>query len=220
MKILVHGDNTKKFFNMDSIREPYYANVKHDKNNIDFLRPWYCELTALYYVLNNYTDDIIGLEQYRRYILKNDLSKPIDEIEISNILQNYDVICGKEHYPNGNGAYIFTWPIRNGLKDRFLVFIDTIKQMYGNEMADHFNKFLYGQWHCHGNLMIGKRTIIKEYFEWLCNTFVEYNKKIKLDNNSYRTNEYLSEFFFGAWLTYNNYKIYFSHWMNCGRIIE
>jgi hypothetical protein len=219
MKILVHGDKEKHFFAMDSIREPYYANIKHEKNNIDFLRPWWCELTALYYVLNNYNDTIIGIEQYRRYLLNNEKTAPLNETEINSLLLNYDIICGKERYPSHVGRYIYCWPINTGKKFYFEIYLDVLNDMFGKEMSDFFRNFLYGIWHCHGNLMIGKRQIIKEYMDFLINTFDEFKKRIDL-RNTIRSFEYISEFLFGAWLTYNNYKIYFSHWMNCGRIIE
>lgn len=219
MKILVHGDNTKNFFNMDSIREPYYANVKHDENNIDFLRPWWCELTALYYVLTNYTDDIVGIEQYRRYIMNNTKTAPIGEEEINVLLNDYDVICGKDRYPGPVGPYIYCWPIRTGKQYYFEIYLNVINDLYGKEMAEHFRKFLYGNWHCHGNLVIGKREVLQDYMNFLIETFDVFKNKIDLRFTA-RSFEYISEFLFGAWLTYNNKKIYFSHWMNCGKIIE
>ena len=78
---------------------------------------------------------------------------------------------------------------------------------------------MYGQWHCHGNLVIGKRTVLEDYFDFLINTFTVL--KTKLDIHRYpRMLEYLSEFLFGAWLTYNNKKIYWQPWSNCGRVVE
>ena len=47
MKILVVGRNDNKYLNFDNIRENYFVNVEHEKDNIDYLNPWYCELTAL-----------------------------------------------------------------------------------------------------------------------------------------------------------------------------
>lgn len=219
MKIYVVGSSKNKFLPLDDIREKFLIDQPHEGDNIDFLNPWYCELTGLYYLWKHVDDDIVGLEHYRRYFLGKN-GAILDKKEIENILINYDIICAKEHYPNGNGTYIFTWPIRNGKRDYFLQFIATLKNLYGDEVAKHFNDFLYGQWHCQGNLMIGKRKIIEKYLEWLFNTLIEYNKTVNLTENTKRINAYISEFFFGAWLTLNNYKIYWSKYNNCGNIID
>lgn len=220
MKILVHGDKGKEFLVPESnIRTHYYANEHHDGVNIDFLRPWFCELTALFYCLNNYSDDIVGLEQYRRFILSDDELQPITETEILEKLKDADVICGYNRYPDANGNYIYTWPINTGKKAYFETYLSVLKEMCGDELYAHFRNFMYGQWHCHGNLVIGKRAVLEDYFDFLINTFTVL--KTKLDIQHYpRMLEYLSEFLFGAWLTYNNKRIYWQPWYNCNRVME
>ena len=220
MKILVHGDSNKNFHLKESnIRTYYYADVKHENNNIDFLRPWFCELTALYYVLNNYKDDIVGIEQYRRFILSDNEKEPITENEILEKLKESDVICGYNRYPDANGTYIYTWPINNGKKVYFEIYLTVLKEMYGEALYTHFRNFLYGQWHCHGNLVIGKRKVLEDYFDFLIETFTVLKTKLNIQNYP-RMLEYLSEFLFGAWLTWNNKKIYWQPWYNCGRVME
>jgi hypothetical protein len=218
IKIYVVGSSKNEFRPLDTIREKYLIDEHHDGDNIDTLNPWYCELSGLYYLLKHCDANIVGLEQYRRFFLDSTKHNLLGEAEISSILTDFDVICAKEHYPNGNGSHIFTWPIRNGKKDDFFAFIGTVREMYGNDVANFFNEFLYGQWHCQGNLMIGKRQVIDEYFNWLFNTFAEYNKKVILTENNRRINGYISEFFFGAWLTMKNYKIYWAPYSNNGAV--
>lgn len=220
MKILVHGDSNKNFHLKESeIRTYYYADIKHENNNIDFLRPWFCELTALYYVLNNYKDDIVGIEQYRRFILSDNEKEPITENEILEKLKESDVICGYNRYPDPNGTYIYTWPINNGKKVYFEIYLNVLKELYGEALYTHFRNFLYGQWHCHGNLVIGKRKVLEDYFDFLIETFTVLKTKLNIQNYP-RMLEYLSEFLFGAWLTWNNKKIYWQPWYNCGRVME
>lgn len=221
MKILVHGDKDKNFLVKESnIRKYYYANEKHEGNNIDFLRPWFCELTALYYGLNNYKDNIIGLEQYRRFILSDDEKQPITEIEILEKLKDADVICGYNRYPDpGVGSYIYQWPIKTGKQYYFEVYLEVLKELYGESVYIHFKNFLYGQWHCHGNLVIGKKELLENYFNFLIDTFTVLKTKLNIQNYP-RMLEYISEFLFGAWLTYNNKKIYWQPWYNCNRVME
>ena len=98
MKIYVVGSSKNKFLPLDNIREKFLIDQKHEGDNIDFLNPWYCELTGLYYLWKHCDDDIVGLEHYRRYFVNNK-NKIISEQEIRNILQNKDVICNKYTYP-------------------------------------------------------------------------------------------------------------------------
>ena len=50
MKIYTAGSNDKKFLDRNYTTESFFVNEKHDKENIDNLNPWYCEITALYYL--------------------------------------------------------------------------------------------------------------------------------------------------------------------------
>lgn len=91
MKIYVVGNSKNKFLPLDNIREKFLIDQKHEGDNIDFLNPWYCELTGLYYLWKHCDDDIVGLEHYRRYFVNNK-NKLLSENEIKNILKDYDVI--------------------------------------------------------------------------------------------------------------------------------
>lgn len=58
MKIYVVGSSENKFLPLDNIREKFLIDEKHEGDNIDFLNPWYCELTGLYYWKTNGPDCI------------------------------------------------------------------------------------------------------------------------------------------------------------------
>lgn len=219
MKIYVVGSTKTNFPQLDCIRETFLTDVKHNDTNIDFLNPWYCEITGLYHLVHNSIDDIIGLEQYRRYFLSTDGKTRLSEKEINDILKEYDIICAKEHYPNGNGHCIYCWPINTGKKEKFEIFL-TILEKQNKEMANYFRNYLQGQWHIQGNLVIGKRKILEEYLDWLLNIMIDYNQIVKLTPDNKRINAYISEFFLGAWLSYHKYKLHFNKYMNAGRIID
>jgi hypothetical protein len=107
MKIYVVGSTKNRFLPLNNIRTKFLINVKHNEDNIDFLNPWYCELTGLYHLWKNCNDDIVGLEHYRRYFV-NGKNKILSEQEVLNILKDNDVICKKYFFKtkyNGTGIY-------------------------------------------------------------------------------------------------------------------
>lgn len=216
MKILVHGDSGKTFFKFDENRSAYFADLFHSSPNIDNLRFSYCELTALYYVLHNSNDPIVGIEQYRRYLMNEEGTAPIGLQEVSDALKDYDVICGVNYYFPGNtcGDCIYAWPKAHGLEPYFEEYLNVIQRMYGDSMYLHFRNYLNGKVHCHGNLMIGKRHVLQDYLDFLMKTCDELANHINI-MTAPRLVEYLSEFLFGAWLTYNNKRIYWAPFFNC-----
>ena len=98
MKIYVVGSSKNKFLPLDNIREKFLIDQKHEGDNIDFLNPWYCELTGLYYLWKHVDDEIVGLEHYRTYFWKD--GHPINETQIKEELKKGGVICGGWKLPN------------------------------------------------------------------------------------------------------------------------
>ena len=98
MKIYVVGNSKNKFLPLDNIREKFLIDQPHEGDNIDFLNPWYCELTGLYYLWKHADDKIVGLEHYRTYFWKD--GHPINETQIKEELKKGDIICSGWKMPN------------------------------------------------------------------------------------------------------------------------
>ena len=98
MKIYVVGSSKNKFLPLSNIREKFLVDQKHEGYNIDFLNPWYCELTGLFHLWKNVDDDIVGLEHYRTYFWKD--GHAINEEQIKNELTKGDIICGRVFLSN------------------------------------------------------------------------------------------------------------------------
>ncbi len=206
MKIYVVGSSKNKFLPLDNIREKFLVDQKHEGDNIDFLNPWYCELTGLYYLWKHCDDDIVGMEHYRRYFI-NEKSELLSEGEIREILKDHDVICRKfifstDKIHNQKNAFSF-WSIRNlpHLK-RFISFLPENEKTFFNKELTELPYFAQ----C--NMFIGKSKIVEEYLNWFLPYAVKFTKEDLF--NAPRIIGYISEFLFGAWLKMNGYKIYWN----------
>lgn len=206
MKIYVVGSSKNKFLTLDSIRQKFLIDQKHEGDNIDYLNPWYCELTGLYYLWKHETDTIVGLEHYRRYFV-NDKGNLLSETEINSLLQNYDILTNCTDGFSKNKP-IKSWLIENRKMydmEKFLIFC---KHYVGEDYYNLCKNYLNGDHHCLCNMFISKKELINEYCEFIfdvleqyCNAEKYYERKIPK-----RICGYFTEFLFGAWLIWKNKK--------------
>ena len=214
MKIYVVGSSKNKFLPLDNIREKFLIDQKHEGDNIDFLNPWYCELTGLYYLWKHCDDDIVGLEHYRRYFVNN-RNKNLNEKEICEILNNTDVICPiqynkrNEWYCNpsimlfGKTSYLSKMPRE---VKHALFFIRKNNEDFWNFIK---NVWLNKHYMMANNMFICRKEILDEYCEFMFNSLfetVEYYKQ-DLNGRTKRIYGYITECLFGAWLEYKKYKV-------------
>ncbi len=197
MKIYVVGSSKNKFLPLDSIREKFLIDSKHEGDNIDFLNPWYCELTGLYYLWKHVDDDIVGLEHYRRYFVNNK-GNLLSENDIIETLKTYDIICRKFDF-KGRTAYSFFSNERKAYLMKFLSFLPDEESKFIKD--DLTNKKYFEQ--C--NMFICKKHIISMYMEWFFDYVIIFSSKELL--RSPRIIGYISEFVFGSWLKLNKYRI-------------
>lgn len=207
MKIYIVGNSKNKFLPLDNIREKFLIDQPHEGDNIDFLNPWYCELTGLYYLWKHVDDDIVGLEHYRRYFWYN--NHLLDENTIKNTLQNYDIICIRNGYSYRRPPR--TWLEKNGKwndMQKFLIFIKTyVGEDYYNACIEHLNS----DWHALGNMFIAKKSVADEYCEFIFDLLFKYTEAEKYYGRYLpgRIIGYFTEFLLGAWIKYNNKKYAF-----------
>jgi len=209
MKIYVVGSSKNKFLPLNNIREKFLINQKHEGDNIDFLNPWYCELTGLYYLWKHVDDDIVGLEHYRRYFV-NQRNQPLSENEIKDKLKDCDILCIRAGYSFRVPPK--TWLIKHNKwydMQKFLAFI----KVYSNE--DYYNAcitHLNGNWHALGNMFIARKEVINDYCAFIFDLIFSYMEAEKHYGRKLpsRIIGYFTEFLFGAWLTYQHKKIKFN----------
>ena len=207
MKIYVIGNSKNQFLPSNNIRERFYVDQPHEGDNIDYLNPWFCELTGLYYIWKHATDNIIGLEHYRRCFLSNNSNQLLNETEINDLLQKHDILAAKAEYSKIRPAK--TWLIQNGKMNEVEKFVAFSKVYVGD---DYYNKcwdILNGEYHCLGNMFICKKELIDEYCKFIFDVFEKYilaESKCKRKIPP-RIIGYFAEFLFAAWLELHDKKI-------------
>lgn len=208
MKIYVVGSSKNNFLPLDNIREKFLIDQKHDGDNIDFLNPWYCELTGLYYLWKHCDDDILGLEHYRTYFWSDIENRPMNEIEISENLKNGDIIVSGYQFPfpgRGFSPYLKV-ELNKCVKGTLPLFLNVLKR-YDNGFGDYFTTFIENSRLYSFNCFVGPKNILNEWADFLFNVLVEFEKisKIGPGTDTLRREGYFAEYMFGAWLEYNGY---------------
>lgn len=197
MKIYVVGSSKNKFLPLDNIREKFLIDQPHEGDNIDFLNPWYCELTGLYYLWKHVDDDIVGLEHYRRYFVNNK-NKLLSEGEINEILKDNDIIVCEIALKN---LALKQFEESEGRPNKVNLF--SIMANSPTELASIIKQRLFTNTLISNNIFICKKEIIVEYCEYFFNAI----KDITLNDENKRIIGFLSEYIFGAWLIYKGYRI-------------
>ena len=197
MKIYVVGSSKNKFLPLDNIREKFLIDQPHEGDNIDFLNPWYCELTGLYYLWKHVNDDIVGLEHYRRYFV-NDRNRLLSEGEIREILKEHDVIVCETPLKN---VALKQFEESEGKPNRVNLF--SIMYNSPSDLAKIIKQRLFIKSLISNNMFICKKELINEY----CEYFFDVIKDIKLNDTNKRIIGFLSEYVFGSWLIFKGYKI-------------
>ena len=205
MKIYVVGNSKDLFLKLDNIREKFLVDQPHEGDNIDFLNPWYCELTGLYYLWKHVEDEIVGLEHYRTYFWNN--NNLLDDYQIIKKLKTADIICGGWLQPH---------PIYKGKTNReefkktisneYDLFITYLKS-YNFEFFKIFNKYLDSNKFICCNMFITTKNELNNYMEFFFDLILNYVAKNIPNNMNLRREGWLSEFLFGAYLLYKNKNI-------------
>lgn len=204
IKIYIAGSSKNKFLITSDCYEPYFVDVKRDGDYIDDLNPWYCELTALYNIWKHSTAEIVGLDHYRRYFVKDKYILSADEAK--NILKTHNIIMYK--WPHESAFQAMTGA---GKGAELQLALDLVKEMHGKEMHDFFENSMKQQGVYEGNMFVCRKELIDEYCEFLFPLLARFDEIHKFRIN--RIDGYIAEYLFGPWMQYKQKKIY-----DCQRI--
>jgi hypothetical protein len=209
-------------------------NIQRDNklDNISEKNPFFCELTATYWLWKNYDNNkYIGLCHYRRYfnlypsffykrkhsvIRTNQIrfkktnqakKSPIkQQKKIISLLSKYDMIVPKAIDLN---VTIFEDYARFHRIEDLIETQNIIISMYPeyySSMEDFFNKETTLRI---GNMFISSKKTWNDYHEWLFSILFQLEKKITIPEDNYqkRVFGFISERLFNLYLFHNNLKI-------------
>lgn len=171
----------------------------------------YCELTGLYWMWKNSTENIIGLCHYRRLFFKNPFSKKYSNLlnseDIINYLKEYDIILPKQYYILKYNNFEQYAKFHN--KNDLIECKKVIEKLYPEYIKEFDEVFCEHSFYPY-NMFITKKSILDEYCQWLFNILFELESRIDISNyDSYnnRVFGFLSERLFNVWINHNHLRI-------------
>lgn len=173
-------------------------------DNISAKNPYYCELTALYWIWKNGSDDIEGLVHYRRYFFRNKFSKSFNNLlrkkDIEREVANNKVILPEKRYiKNANVKEHYS---RHHNESDLIICRNIIKEKYP-EYLQSFDTVMERRFIYPYNMIIAKKDLIDHYSEWLFDILFEAEKRIDLseyDDYNKRVFGFLSERLLNVWI--------------------
>ena len=180
-------------------------------DNISIKNQNFCELTGLYWIWKNTTDEYKGLVHYRRYFGKSNLSSKMTNVytydEMLGFLKGADIVLPYIEY------------FKQNAKEELLVecctpeIFDELRRIVANmhpEYITAFDQYFAQNKSVLFNMMFCRAEIFDAYCEWLFSVLFELEKTVDLSKlNSYQKRLYgfLSERLLNVWLIKNNKKI-------------
>lgn len=180
-------------------------------NNISKKNPNFCELTGLYWIWKNCSDDYKGLVHYRRYFGKSNWSNKFNDIysynEMLDLLKNVDIVlpyieCFKQNAKEEILRECCTMDVFSKLEQiisaKYPMYRDSFENYFAQNKTTLFN------------MMFCKAEIFDQYCEWLFDILFELEKKVDLSLlNPYQQRLYgfLSERLLNIWVDYHNLSI-------------
>lgn len=186
-------------------------------DNISLKNPYFSELTALYWIYRNISDEIVGLVHYRRYFINHFYFNRtfyklnfLSEKKIRRYFSSYDIIVPEPL--NRIGTLYDEYKSSCNLED-LLVVKNIIIELFPsyNESFEFVIETNQREFRFYYNMFIASRKVFNDYCEWLFKILFEAEKRINFltyDEYQRRVFGFLSERLFIVYLHHNrlNYK--------------
>ncbi|MCT3514514.1 DUF4422 domain-containing protein [Lactobacillus delbrueckii subsp. lactis] len=199
--------------------------IKDDTgDNISLKNGSYCELTGVYWIWRNSTEDIVGIDHYRRYFVKKRrklCQKYLTSRAIKKSLNKYDIILpereeGIYKYQKAKDFFIVNHGKETWDKTR-----EIIQRLYPKYIKDFdwFSSQTTG--YCY-NMMICDKKLFDDYCSWVFSILAELEANTdlsKYDEYNKRMYGFVSERLINVWvhnkgLKVKEYPVYFDDGRN------
>lgn len=193
--------------------QPIHVGKKHSSVILPFIsddqgieisekNPYFCELTATYWIWKNVTADIVGLFHYRRYLNLIDeetscfggsesvlRSFGIQKDRIEEIFKNYDVLLPKKFQFTES---VYSSYCKGHIKEDIDSLIDIITEKYP-EMVPVVHNLLNDRSLYPCNIIVAKKEVFDQYAEWMFDILFELEGRIQhklVNRDSYQKRVY------------------------------
>lgn len=205
-------DDTYQMMQVGSAINPKIEGYLSDdgKDSISSKNPYYSELTGLYNIYKERTNDYVGLIHYRRIFTGKKFSifsyKALNKKQIENILKKYELILPKKTrfrqtlYENYKANHYI-----NDLDETRKV----IESLYPDYVS-YFDQHVHSKYAYLANMFIGKKDLMDQYAKWLFDILFELEKRLDISNyDTYQKRIYgfISERLFNVWLLKHQPKV-------------
>ena len=192
--------------------EPGHLLADNTGQNIAGKNPYYCELTALYWIWKNDRDsDYIGLCHYRRYFTTAATSRSPEHIlngrQIKDLLQHYDVLVARKEYSHRG---VWQAYLDCGREKDLLQTEQAVRKLYPDYLDVFYKEFRDGVGNYPANMMVCSRRVLDAYCTWLFAILEEVERNTDLTGYTVqeaRIYGYLSERLLGVWLAKQNLRV-------------
>ena len=192
------GSSRNSFLPLDDFRKQFIVDREHPGDNIDHLNRHYCELTGLYYMWKHETDDLCGLEHYRRYFY--DDNHLLSRAGAAYFLEHSDIILIPHHHPMNRTTYQwFIGAMKAEDIEKWVIALDTIHPEFTRTFTDYLNSNLV--YIC--NMFVTRKEVLDAWCSWLFPALHLYDEAAGLGEHNRRIDGYLAEHTLGAWCIFN-----------------
>lgn len=181
------------------------------EDNISAKNPYYCELTAAYWIWkNDKVNEVVGLAHYRRFLTTNRFSHSpkhyLGSKQVYKLLKKYDYISTKLYKTDCKVREHLLRCVRE--KD-----LNSLREVISEKCPEYLNSYdgvLNGHKSHLLNVFICKKEKWDEYYEWLFSIFYELEKRVDMTGYSVQEQRlygFLSERLFTVFVNKNGYKV-------------
>lgn len=179
--------------------------------NIARKNPYYCELTAMYWIWKNRNDDFKGLVHYRRYFGKAPFSSRFSDIagydELRDMLEDCDIIAAQpaRYHVNAREQLLMDCCTPETFSK-----LEAVVASLSPEYMDAFNAFFAGNRAAQYNMLFCRRALFDDYCAWLFPILFCLEDQVDLTGaNIYqkRLFGFLSERLLNVWVLHNGLSV-------------